>query len=436
MNLKQSKYNCSLITDSKVIVYNSLSTDIILFEAKHNCTNVVQLSENYPEFQEWLIDHRFLVDTHTDENSLRDIKKFKEQSSSILEVTILLTLNCNFNCKYCYEEKKQIDFKKELQNSFIDYIQKNITKYTAVKINWFGGEPLLMKGSIYTMSKCILDITSKNKRGYIASITTNGSYLDLETFKYLLTSRVLFFQVTLDGPPDIHDKFIIDKSGNGTFNKIFKNLFIIKNEIKSSFFKITIRTNVSKSLLNRFEEYLEFLYKNFGDDRRFTFMFRAIKKTTTGSINKLDEEYIDENLIYEYLLKSKIKLNYEVYKELLTNFTCNAAKINSFTLMPDGLITKCTDLFYHKNNIVGKLQCDGSLVFYEDKIYNWLKIQHSNDYNCKNCSFYASCNNCAGKDLLPYYEKSCAIINGGINKILKLFARDSEQYKSFIKIIK
>lgn len=424
------------MTNSKVIVYNSLSTDIALFEAEENCTDVMQFSKCYPEFRNWLIEHNFLVDDDTDEALLCDVKKLKEKSDSILEVTILITLNCNFNCRYCYEEKSSISLKKELQNGFLDYIQKNIMKYTAVKINWFGGEPLLMRDSICMMSKRILEIVCKNKRGYVASITTNGYYLDVKTFKSLLANRVLLFQVTLDGPQDIHDKFIVDRSGNGTFNIIFNNLLSIKEEVKSSFFKITIRTNVSKSLLYKFDEYLEFLNKNFGDDQRFTFVFRAIKKTATGSLNNIDDEIINENIIYDYLLKSNVKLNYEVYKSLLENFTCNAAKINSFTLMPDGKITKCTDSFYHKENIVGELLDNGYINLYEDKLHKWLILKPQNEHKCVECAFRASCNNCVGKDIVNLCERPCATQSGGLNKILELFARDSNRYESFINILK
>ena len=54
-----------------------------------------------------------------------------------------------------------------------------------MRVEWFGGEPLLCMDVIENLSKHFIDICRKAHKGYTAAITTNGYLLDLETFRKL-----------------------------------------------------------------------------------------------------------------------------------------------------------------------------------------------------------------------------------------------------------
>ena len=59
---------------------------------------------------------------------------------SVLNVTIMLTLDCNFRCPYCFETLKKENISNKLQNivHFItNFLVDNDIKH--LNINWFGG---------------------------------------------------------------------------------------------------------------------------------------------------------------------------------------------------------------------------------------------------------------------------------------------------------
>ncbi len=87
------------------------------------------------------------------------------------QITVTTTMECNARCFYCYEhgvpQRKIQDGVIEQTLAFIDTLQ---TK-DGVKINWFGGEPLLNPECIDTISQALKD---KNI-SYHSYIITNGS---------------------------------------------------------------------------------------------------------------------------------------------------------------------------------------------------------------------------------------------------------------------
>ena len=68
-------------------------------------------------------------------------------------MVIAVTLLCNMDCPYCFENKKNITITKEIEDNLISFIDKNTPNEGSLNISWFGGEPLLQKDLIYRLSK-------------------------------------------------------------------------------------------------------------------------------------------------------------------------------------------------------------------------------------------------------------------------------------------
>ena len=96
-----------------------------------------------------------------------------------------------------------------------------------------------------------------------AQITTNGYLLDVETFKKLLKCNIYSYEITLDGFESDHNKNRSLKNGNGSYNIILNNLRAIRDEVKSRVFQIVIRVNLTKTTLDKFVEFCDFLKKDF-----------------------------------------------------------------------------------------------------------------------------------------------------------------------------
>ncbi|MFR3188889.1 MAG: radical SAM protein [Phocaeicola sp.] len=82
-----------------------------------------------------------------------------------LYIIINPTLNCNFKCWYCYEtheRNSKISF--ETVQSIKKYIQNELNtncQLKSIRIDWFGGEPLIYKEIVYSLLSDLHEI-SKN----------------------------------------------------------------------------------------------------------------------------------------------------------------------------------------------------------------------------------------------------------------------------------
>ncbi|MEM0465718.1 MAG: IMP dehydrogenase [Candidatus Pacearchaeota archaeon] len=140
---------------------------------------------------------------------------------------ILLTEKCDSECKYCYKKslnefdnklnkKFKFDF-SEPENFSVDLkkLKKFIEKDKEAVIIFYGGEPLL---EIEIIKKIIENINVPYR------IQTNGKNLNKLPFKYL--KKIKKILVSIDGNRKRTDY----NKGEGTYDKIIKNLNLIKKK--------------------------------------------------------------------------------------------------------------------------------------------------------------------------------------------------------------
>lgn len=139
---------------------------------------------------------------------------------------LLLTSDCNLQCKYCFGESLD-DFDEEFGEDIqIDYNLPRRANYSVDELNHFvrkdpdcvltfyGGEPLMYMDKL----RQIMDgVTPK-----LYMMQTNGLLLDKLEPKYLNRFHTLL--VSLDGEEELTDYY----RGKGTFRKVIENLKLIR----------------------------------------------------------------------------------------------------------------------------------------------------------------------------------------------------------------
>ena len=427
--LQYSRYNFFHQTKDSLILYNALSKTILVMENEQQLLNLQQEAALNSITKSFLLDRHFLVHPETDEVALARMYKMDAMMENDLQITILPTTACNFRCVYCYETMSINTMSKQTQQIIKQFFKRQIPKYKSIYVDWFGGEPLLMKNVIYDLSKSIQNICRRSCRSYQASITTNGYLLDIETFRNLLQCQIYTYSITLDGPAFIHDRLKPCRDGQGSFEKIITNLANIKDKIKARHFTILIRVNVTRSLLPVFDEFLEYLSNIFEGDSRFTFMFRVVGDYGGEGVGQIKQELLGEpDIVYDYLLNSKISLDYRGHYALLTNQLCSAAKRNAYTIDTDGTVYKCASLLSDDRNRVGYLGQNGEFFLDYSRLSRWIG-KLNDESNCISCSFAPSCNNCPAKEIMMKNERPCIMKNGRLGKILELLTRDIDNRK-------
>lgn len=180
----------------------------------------------------------------------RDAREDERQ----LSVTILTSLGCNFACPYCFEAKHPSVMSAEVQAAVVRTLEYHLPQVESFDVVWFGGEPLLGKTALLWLSEQFTERCDRHSVPYSALIVTNGYLLDEATCAALRDARVERAQVTLDGPPAVHDKMRPLAGGQGTFRRIVENL---KHAV--DYLKVTVRMNINPDNLGDAEELFQIL---------------------------------------------------------------------------------------------------------------------------------------------------------------------------------
>lgn len=393
---KVSRFIKVAIHDGYYLLFHALSGEILKVQ-KNKTTdqffqdeslNFFEVDNNCP-LQMSLINYGCFVKADTNEGNIAQLYYDNNFYSNQLKVVLLVSENCNFRCKYCYDEFDKKNISNTVSNAFISYIRKNINSYTGLNISWFGGEPLLAKNEIINMSEQLIDICKKTSRRYVAGITTNGYLLDLDTFSELLHHKVLNYQITLDGLADTHDFYRPCKDGSPSFSTIIHNLCEIKNKIRSSSFTITIRTNFTKKTICNINKYIEYMETLFGDDNRFSFLFRPVGNWGGERVDEISDQLLPSiSKIYNAINAEKFHLNLDINVGLMmATASCEYSKRNSISIDTDGIVYTCPQIKY----VIGKLLPNGFMDLDKEAIARWNYSKPHQNSKCWVCPEYALC---------------------------------------------
>ena len=117
---------------------------------------------------------------------------------------LMLTWQCNLNCLYCFEKHKTNNKVMSLETAK-DIIQKEFTSLDengAIKVEFFGGEPLLRFELIKQLSEWIWQQDFKVR--YELSVTTNGSLLNEEMKEWFTAHKEHFRLImSVDGTEEM-----------------------------------------------------------------------------------------------------------------------------------------------------------------------------------------------------------------------------------------
>lgn len=297
----------------------------------------------------------------------------------VLHLILFPTEACNFRCIYCYENHQQGRMKPDVVAGVKRLLSDRMAGLDQLILSWFGGEPLLAQDVIEDISTHVKSLLkNRDDRVYVGDMTTNGYLLSLPVFKRMLGLGIRRYQISFDGPPDIHNRKRILAGRGETFDRIWENIERAKS-LKEQF-AITVRLHVDAESYPHIYEFIDRYAKTFKDDKRYELFFRPT--SCLGGVNDATLPVMDGNKFKEaakdicaYLRKEKIR---HTTMESVRSI-CYAARLNSFAVRASGAINKCTVALDNEANDVGFLRQDGSLVFRRKRLLRWARGLESND---------------------------------------------------------
>lgn len=395
-----SKYRLSYFCylhefDGNFALWNNLTKRLYLLteeEYKSLSQSEIEYNSNLNEMiKEWIV---FSLDVSeaTFFDQLYNINSIINKKDGLNHFVILTTTDCNARCFYCYENgvvKKTMS--EKTAEDVADFIIKN-SNGSAVKIKWFGGEPLLNTLAM----DIILNKLSMANIEYKCSITTNGLLFNSENVKKAASVwNITKVQITLDGTENVYNRIknYVQSDGTNPFNVVIAN---IKNLLENNI-KVDVRLNLGDHNKEDLFSLCDYLASQFeGDCNLLVYVASLFDLDGSFTKEKILKNYKDFVQLDTYLLDKKLKRN-NLNKLRSMVRSCMASNKSSVVIAPDGGLGKCEHF------------SDGEKMY--GSIYSQEINKNAYDYwfdftvleECKKCIFYP---NCAGDNHCPN-KKNC-----------------------------
>ena len=141
--------------------------------------------------------------------------------------TVVLNLDCNLACPYCYEDSfRGKDYMSlETARLLVETVRRDrIEKGQPVKLTFYGGEPLLSLDLIRGISLPLMEAARERGVSFGFSLVTNGTLLNRACAEELVALGLGGAKITLDGPAELHNLSRPFASGLGSFDAIVRNV--------------------------------------------------------------------------------------------------------------------------------------------------------------------------------------------------------------------
>lgn len=410
--MKESNYNIKFKFDDKLVIYNTVARKYVVAEYSRKPyldKLLSNLNKDTYDIDEGkilrkLIKNNIIFDSKFNEFEKITylINKSKFQSETFV-LTIVPTLDCNFKCVYCYENRKQLKMNDETAEDLISFVKSVSKNVKNIRVAWFGGEPMLEYNMIKKLSKNFQDICKQQGCSYSASMTTNGYLFSDEIIDELKDLGINKMQITIDGDEKSHNDKRMLKNNEGTFTKVLTNLIKIVDKNIETVLRINIDENNKKSI-----------------PKLLDMIPIEKRKNTCVAIMNL---FQNKNKINQYnAYKAAIDKGFK-FKTIENSYIkCEATLKNSIMVHPDNRVTAC-QTFAENGIFFGNIEKGGKLAISNTQEFFKVKnISALNSDSCKKCNRISMClGGCPYKRYLDNDACSGNMIEGmSLEEVLQL----------------
>ncbi len=159
---------------------------------------------------------------------------------------------CNLDCKYCYYlEKEKLYPRNDRFRMPPEVLERYIREYIAaqpgpeVNFAWQGGEPTLL-GVGFFEEVVALEKKYGDGRKITNALQTNGTRLD-DAWGEFLAREGFLVGISIDGPPDLHNTWRVDKRGRDSSPEVLRGLEVLhKHGVETNTLTVLNRTNAAE----------------------------------------------------------------------------------------------------------------------------------------------------------------------------------------------
>jgi uncharacterized protein len=423
-----SKYICFKSYGDIVVGVNLFKNILFAFQINKydklllHRENLKKLKTELPVFFNTMVKLGVITDIESDNNVsqiilYRNRKEIFETDS--YRLVIIPTLNCNFNCWYCFEKNRPKHImNEETINSTIKFLNNTIKNKSTFFLDWYGGEPLLCFNNIMKpLSEQIKNLCDKNNVFLESQITTNGYLLNEKMIPLFKSINMQIFQITLNGPRSVHNEVRFQKNTTDSYDRIVNNIILLAQELSPRM--LILRINFGKNYFDSITDIIE----------SFPLFIRKRINIFMEQINQEKERIPFVEIEKKMSEFENAGFNVEIGTQSLIHpnmcFACTADKYNQAVLNYDGRIFKCYSINYEDEKEDGFLTNKGTIKWNEEILSKKLGKATFDNKECMNCKYLPVCFGMCNQRFFQIYnsiklENRCIALNNIETKIYNI----------------
>lgn len=325
----------------------------------------------------------------------------------------MLTYDCNLRCTYCYQNDLRVGDQR-LQNidsgMSIDMVDRwwramdqidsaHNSDSTQRRITLYGGEPLLARHRP-VLSHILKRATEDN---VALSAISNGTELD-QCADFIGPDKISRIQITLDGPPEMHDQRRINADGSGSFKETARGISLAL----SLGANVDVRINVDRDNIDFLPELTKvFNEEGWINNNKFSCYVAAVHKSTSAVKSErpmsswhlkkaladltADNPEVARVSTQDYTIAGALRTLLRGGDPLSAFSTAYCgAQTSMYVFDPVGDIYACWERTGDKTLRAGMLDSDG-VVLMNSTLKRWRGRNTTTNETCAKCSYASFC---------------------------------------------
>lgn len=385
--MKASKYNYFIPYKGKHLFFNGLSKCFFMVsdENHEEMEKIVchpeEYKDQYADFIKKITDAKFVIEDDINEDEKAKELFISQRDTDTYKLMILPTYACNLSCWYCIQKHRNL----KLSPHDIDLIKRHIRYYLEnnkdikrFMLSWFGGEPLLAFDIIMNISDFSKRICKKLNIEFSNTITTNGTMLTREKLERLKKVDMNFFQITLDGCKEEHDK-VRHLPNQSSYELILSNIKDLVKFIPRA--TCLLRFNYTEKNVDP-QRFIKEINERIPAILRRNIIL-SFKKVWQVDILSIDQGKMDE-------LYALAKANKYINDTRESFAICYVECLHYNTIFPNGRVDKCDNI--DPEIARGEIMKNGQIKWNQELSY-WKHTSFvEKESDCFHCKFLPVCN--------------------------------------------
>lgn len=182
-------------------------------------------------------------------------KNYRRNNFNVKAICLHVAHTCNLNCSYCFAAQGKYHGERavmslETGKRAIDFLIENSGSHKNLDIDFFGGEPLMNWEVVKQLVEYGREQEKLHGKNIRFTLTTNGVLLNDEVIDFC-NKEMHNVVLSLDGRPEVHNRFRKDYNGAGSYEKILPNfLNFLKKRGNKSYYMRGTYTHYNTDFLN------------------------------------------------------------------------------------------------------------------------------------------------------------------------------------------